>query len=148
VTNTETVTTGPSGESGPETVQMPDVNGDDYVDAVDELVDAGVFPDFIPVESSRERGTVLKQSPDAGEKVEKGATVRLDIALGEGAREEIDVPDFTGKDVGDALKECAQAGFACRTIAGGPDQKDVVGQEPPAGGTEPELSIINLLTGS
>ena len=156
VTNTETVTSGPSGpsgpsgesgESGPETVEMPDVAGDDYVDAVDELVDAGVLPDFLPIESSRERGTVLKQSPAAGEQVEKGATVRLDVALGEGEREDQEIPDFQGKDVGDALKECAEAGFACRTIAGGPTQRDVVGQDPAPGGTAPALTIVNLLTG-
>jgi eukaryotic-like serine/threonine-protein kinase len=147
VTETETVS-GPSGESGPETVEMPDVTGDDYVDAVDELVDAGVFPDFIPIESSEERGTVVKQSPESGEDVEQGASVRLDVALGDGEREDVDVPDLTGMDVGDALNDCAKAGLACRTIAGGPDQKDVVGQEPPAGGTAPALSIVNLLTGS
>ena len=147
VTQTETVASGPSGESGPETVEMPDVGGEEYADAVEELVDAGVFPDFIPIESSRERGTVVDQSPDPGEQVEKGATVRLDVALGEGEREQVEVPDFEGMDVGDALKECAKAGLACRTSGGGPGQKDVVGQEPPAGGTQPELSIITLLTG-
>jgi eukaryotic-like serine/threonine-protein kinase len=150
VTQTETVTTGPSGESGesgPETVKMPDVQGKTHTNAVNQLVGLGVFPDSIPMQSSEEKGTVVAQQPAAGEKVPVGSSVRVDISLGTGEREDLEVPDFKGMDVGDALKACAKARFACRTIAGGPEQKDVVGQEPAAGSTQPELTIINILTG-
>ena len=157
VTETQTVTTGPSGESGAsgesgesgaETGKMPDVSGKDHVAAVNQLVNAGLFPDSIPMESGEDRGTVVSQQPDAGKQAPVGSSVRIDISLGSGDREQLEVPDFKGMKVGDALKACAKARFACRTIAGGPVQKDVVGQDPPAGDTKPELSIINVLTGS
>jgi eukaryotic-like serine/threonine-protein kinase len=151
VTQTETETAGPSGESGesgPETVNMPDVTGKTHVNAVNQLVDLGVFPDSIPMASSEDRGTVVAQQPSEGEKVALGSSVRVDISLGSGDREDLEVPDFMGMDAGDALKACAKARFACRTIAAGPKQKDVVGQEPAAGSMQPELTIINVLTGS
>jgi beta-lactam-binding protein with PASTA domain len=48
-----------------------------------------------------EPGTVIGQDPPAGEEAEKGSTVTLQIAIGNG---EVTVPDITGKTAGDAQK--------------------------------------------
>jgi serine/threonine-protein kinase len=140
-TQTQTVTT------EPETVAMPDVVGAEYPDAVEQLVDARLFPNSFPVESTEERGNVVDQRPDAGAKVPPGSPVRIDVSLGPGEREDREVPDLTGENVADALGACADAGFTCQTTAGAQQHRHVVGQQPAAGGTAPELTQITLVTG-
>ena len=138
-TVTETVAT-----TGPELTEMPDLVGTEYPDAVEELVDAGLFPESFPVESGEERGNVVDQRPPAGTGVAAGSGVRLDVSLGSGEREEREVPDLTGQSLADALRACADAGFTCRVTG---DGREVADQQPAAGGTAPELSQIALSTG-
>jgi beta-lactam-binding protein with PASTA domain len=139
-TETQTVTT------GPETSSMPDVTGTEYRDAVEQLVEAGLFPDSFPVESAEERETVVAQRPEPGTDVEIGSAVRLDVSLGPKAREVLEVPDLTGQALADALRACAEAGFTCRTVTGTREPRDVVSQRPEAGSAAPGLSQIALST--
>jgi len=138
VTQTRTVT------SGPETTELPDVVGEEYPDAVEQLVDAGFLPDSFAVDSTEERGNVVGEQPKGGTQVPAASPVRLDVSLGSGERDERQVPDLTGQPLGDALVACAQAGFTCRT-AGGPG-REVTGQRPVSGGAT-ELAQIELSTG-
>ena len=67
--------------SGPEQVSVPDVVGDDEQDARSALEDAGLRADVTEEESEDEDpGTVLRQDPGSGAKVEKGSTVDLVVA--------------------------------------------------------------------
>jgi len=145
VTETRTVTSEPE-TTEPETTQLPDVVGQEYPDAVEQLVQARFLPDSFPVASSEERGTVVDQHPQGGTQVAGGSPVRLDVSLGSGEREERQVPDLTGQPLGDALVACAEAGFTCRAVprvgAG-----RVVTAERPVAGTSLELSQIELSTG-
>jgi hypothetical protein len=126
-----------------ETIEMPDVVGTQYRDAVEQLLDTGLFPDSWPVESRKESGSVVDQRPDAGAPLAPGSTVRIDVSLGSGEPEEHQVPDLTGLSLDDALRACAEAGFTCRTVpAGGAGR--VVTAERPVGG---ELTQIELSTG-
>ena len=146
-TVTQTTTTATTATTAPETTEtteMPDLVGTEYPDAVEELVDAGLFPDSFPVDSAEERGNVVDQRPSAGTEVVPGSDVRLDVAIGSGEREEREVPDLTGQSLGEALQACAEAGFTCRVTG---DGRDVADQQPAAGGSAPELSQIALATG-
>lgn len=140
VTQTQTVT------AEPETTEMPDFVGTAYPDAVDQALDAGLFPNSFPAESTEERGTVVDQGPAAGEQVVPGSTVRIDVSLGEEPRDEQQVPDLTGQELPDALRACADAGFTCRAVpAGGPGR--VVTAQRPVSGASTELSQLELSTG-
>jgi eukaryotic-like serine/threonine-protein kinase len=140
-TVTQTVT------PGPETKEMPDLVGTAYPDAVEDLVDVGLFPDSFPVESADERGNVVGQRPDPGAEVTDGSSVRLDVSLGSGEREDGEVPDLTGQSLADALRACAEAGFTCRIVTGAEEGREVAEQRPAAGDTAPELSQIALSAG-
>jgi beta-lactam-binding protein with PASTA domain len=130
----------------PETAPMPDVVGARYLDAVEQALGAGLFPNSFPVESSRRRGTVVDQEPRAGALVALGGTVRVDVSVGEGPEVERQVPDLTGLALPDALRACAEAGFTCRAVpAGGPGR--VVTAERPVPGGSTELAQIELATG-
>ena len=54
-------------------------------------------------------GTVIAQTPKAGEEAEKGAEVAIQIAVGDG---KLTVPAVTGKTVGDAEKILRDAGLS------------------------------------
>jgi eukaryotic-like serine/threonine-protein kinase len=140
VTETRTVT------AAPETIEMPDLVGAEYRDAVEQVLDTGLFPDSFPVESTEERGTVVDQRPQAGAELAPGSSVRLDVSLGSGEREERTVPDLTGQSLDEALRVCADAGFTCRAVPGGGAGREVTGQRPVTGGSD-ELSQIELSTG-
>ena len=140
VTETRTVT------AEPETMEVPDFVGTPYPDAVDQALDAGLFPNSFPVESTEERGMVVDQDPGAGAQVVPGSGVRIDVSLGEGPREEQQVPDLTGQELTDALRACADAGFTCRAVPAGGPGRVVTAQRPVSGGST-ELSQIELSTG-
>lgn len=150
-TQTETVTTVETEtetETVPqEAVAMPEVRGAEHHDAVEQLVDAGLLPDTYPVESAEERGNVVEQEPGPGTRVIVGSSVRLDVSLGTGERPDLDVPDLVGLPPGQALEECARAGFTCRLAVGGEPEQPVTSQRPAAGTAAPELSQIRLSQG-
>jgi serine/threonine-protein kinase len=143
-TETETVTTQ---TTPPETVTMPDVRGEEHDDAAEDLVDLDLLPETYPIESQEERGNVVEQEPGPGTEVQRGSVVRLDVSLGSGEREELEVLDLVGLGPAQALEECARAGFTCRLVAGGEPERPVTSQRPAAGTAAPELSQIRLSQG-
>jgi len=149
LTQTETVATTETVE--PQTVQMPDAVGRDYLEAVAEVFAAGLIGGTYPVPSDEERGLVVAHNPEAGAEVELGSVVRLNVSLGQGERGERDVPDVTGSELADAHELCREAGFTCRTVyrnAPGEEQVGkVLDQEPAFGTVAAELSQMTLFTG-
>ena len=144
---TQTVTqTTSTATTAPETIETPDLVGTDYRDAVAQILDAGLFPESFPVESTEERGIVVDQRPQAGARLTPASAVRIDVSLGSGEREERTVPDLTGQSLEDALRACAEAGFTCRGVPAGGQGRQVTGQRPVTGSSA-ELSQIELSTG-
>ncbi|MEU6764530.1 Stk1 family PASTA domain-containing Ser/Thr kinase [Streptomyces sp. NPDC046853] len=92
-------------------VEVPDVTGDSREDATSELEEAGLEVKIKTerVHSEEDKGTVVDQSPQEGEKrLAEGDTVTLTLSKGP---EMIEVPDVEGMSVDDATQELEDAGF-------------------------------------
>jgi serine/threonine-protein kinase len=87
--------------TGAPKVEVPDVTDKDEDDAARILQDKGFKVKARRVESTEDPGTVLKQDPDGGEKVEKGTEITLTVAR---AHAKATVPDLTGSRPGEARK--------------------------------------------
>ena len=150
-TETETETVVETETAEPETAEVPDVVGEDHVDAGDTVAEAGFLPETYPVDSQEEAGTVVAQNPDAGTELQEGERVRLNVSLGEGERPQAEVPDVTGPDAQDGLETCRDAGFTCRVVErSAPSQEEVgevIDQRPAAGSTARQLTQITLFVG-
>jgi serine/threonine-protein kinase len=98
--------------SGPQRAEIPIVVNETVVDATSTLRDAGFKVRVNEKEDKNaEPGTVLQQSPSAGD-APKGATVTLTVAA---APKTVTVPDVTGETATDAAAELGAAGFKVRT---------------------------------
>jgi len=106
-------------------VEVPNVLGMPVADATTTLDGLG-----FKVETSsetnedQEAGRVFSQSPDHGQKVDKGSTVSLKVSAGAGA---VPVPDVTGSQVEDARRLLVGKGFTVREESI-PDEKAPVGE--------------------
>ena len=150
-TVTETVTQTQTQTVAPETVDVPDVVGEDHVAAGAEVDEAGLVANTYPVPSEEVRGTVIAQNPDAGSELPEGSPVRLNVALGPGSRGTFSVPDLTGAEEADARDRCRSARFTCRTVDRAASSDDDVGkvldQSPTAGTQAAQLSQITIFVG-
>jgi serine/threonine-protein kinase len=151
VTTTTTTTTTPTRPPPPATVSVQDVVGLDQVEAGAVLEGDGLVADSYPVASDQPAGTVVAQSPAAGEELEPGETIRLNVSLGPDAPEPLEVPDVTGPEASDAREIAREAGFTVRTLYRDAPSEDEIGevldQRPAAGTTAPALSQITLFVG-
>ena len=102
----------------PSGVPVPDLKGQSLADAKDTLTAAGFVldPDFNPdadvIESSPDlAGKIAAQSPDAGAKAAKGATVKVQIGS-----VSVDVPNVQGQALDAATKTLTQAGLLVGTV--------------------------------
>ena len=150
-TETETVVETETETAERETAEVPDVVGQDHVEAGDAVAEAGFLPETYPVDSQEEAGRVVAQNPDGGTELQEGERVRLNVSLGEGERPQAEVPDVTGPEVQDGLEACRDAGFTCRVVErDAPSQEEVgevIDQSPAAGSTARELAQITLYVG-
>ena len=85
--------------AGRDEPEIPDLEGEQYQDAVAELEALGleVELDFRPARGSREEGEVIRTDPDEGEEVDQGTTVLVVVAGGR-----VTVPDVEGATLEDA----------------------------------------------
>jgi eukaryotic-like serine/threonine-protein kinase len=123
--------------TGPPTVQVPSVVGQNRDAAISTLVNAGLSPKAFAVPSSKPVDTVTGQDPAAGKVVEKGSNVRINYSSGPA---EVDVPNVVGLPYDQASASLQQQGFGVKRTNVDSDQpKDtVVNQSPdraPAGST-------------
>jgi serine/threonine-protein kinase len=150
-TRTETATVTGTETVEPETVEMPDAVGRDYLEAAADVFAAGLIADTYPVDSEELRGLVVAQEPEAGSQVERGSVVRLDVSLGQGERGERDVPDVTGRELTFAHQVCREAGLTCRTVdreaPGEAQVGKVLDQGPAFGAVVDELTQMTLFAG-
>jgi eukaryotic-like serine/threonine-protein kinase len=85
--------------SGPDEPEIPDLEGENYRDAVAELEGMGldVELDFREARGGRDEGEVIRTDPDEGEEVDQGSTVVVVVAGGQ-----VTVPDVAGATLDDA----------------------------------------------
>jgi serine/threonine-protein kinase len=135
--------------SGPEQVSVPDVVGDQEDDARGALDAAGLRADVSEEESEdQEPGTVLRQDPASGAKVDKGSTVSLVVAK---APPDVDVPDVVDRSREEAEQALRDAGFEVRVrreTVDTLDQDGTVISQDPAGGEQLEQgSRVTIVVG-
>jgi serine/threonine-protein kinase len=135
--------------SGPEQVSVPNVVGNSEDEARNTLEGAGLRADVTQEESAdKDPGTVLRQTPSGGAKVDKGSAVKLVVAK---APPDVDVPDVVDQQQGDAENALRGAGFKVRTRSQDVDTLDqdgVVIDQDPAGGEKLEKgSRVTIVVG-
>jgi serine/threonine-protein kinase len=134
---------------GPEQVSVPGVVGDQEDDARSALEDAGLRADVSEEESTEEDpGTVLRQDPGSGERVDKGSRVKLVVAK---APPDVAVPDVIDQERADAEKALKDAGFQVRVREETVDTLDqdgiVISQNPTDGEERPKGSRVTIVVG-
>ncbi|MFF4544227.1 Stk1 family PASTA domain-containing Ser/Thr kinase [Streptomyces sp. NPDC001435] len=100
---------------GPETVNVPDVQGIPLAKARARLTADGLEPGMVTREFSDSvaRGSVISTDPTAGTKRHAGSAIALVVSKGS----PIDVPDVTGDDLADAQQELENAGLKVEIAA-------------------------------
>ena len=83
---------------GSEKVEVPDVEGDTESTAIAKLKDAGIKIEktIYDYNDDVEKGKVVSQSLTPGKKVDKGATIILEISNGPKPEEKVSVPNLSG----------------------------------------------------
>jgi beta-lactam-binding protein with PASTA domain len=117
-------------------IRVPDVVDLSVKDATSALEEAGFRVATQDVDSGRRAGTVVAQSPGAGERAPDGSTVSLDVS--NGRRPGTTVPNVVGDDAVAARSVLRDAGFAVAVElqkVGQDDKVRVVLSQSPAGGS-------------
>jgi beta-lactam-binding protein with PASTA domain len=130
---------------------VPGVLNVGFVDSTRKVEDIGLVAATYPVASSRPRGMVIRQRPEAGTRLAKGRTVRLYVAVGRGGRGAASLGDFTGLPERQARELLTRAGFTVRTVDRAAASRKLVGvvmkQQPSAPKKLPVLSQVVLYVG-
>lgn len=129
--------------SGPATATVPDVVGVTVAEATQQLEGAGLVARPSTVPSSQPEGTVVAQSPKAGDKVDRDSPVRINVSGGPGS---VTVPDVRGSSVEDATAALKAAGLAVQTrqVESGDPEGTVVEQSPAAGAKVDRGSTVTV----
>jgi len=130
---------------GPPPVAIPDVEGDPFADAKQELEGAGFKVKRENQESDETPGTVLTQDPNGGGKAAKNSTVTLTVAQEQTAT----VPNVVGQQFDTAQKQLQDRGFevarkevdAADTAAGEVTAQDPVGNSKAKAGSQVTLTV-------
>ena len=134
------VATGPQAGGSTQTVPttgeatVPNVVGLRDTDASARLQAAGFRVSSTPVSSTRPPGTVLTQSPSAGNVATRGSTVRITVSAGRQVRT---VPDVVGETEVAASRILRTAGFTVRVVdrpIADPTKDGLVDEQDPRGG--------------
>ncbi|MFJ9003525.1 Stk1 family PASTA domain-containing Ser/Thr kinase [Streptomyces canus] len=94
---------------GPQTVKVPDVQGDALSTARTRLKAEGLQPGMVTREFSDDvpKGFVISTDPESGRTLRAGSAIALTVSKGA----PIDVPDVTGEDLADARADLTEAGL-------------------------------------
>ncbi|HXG76286.1 MAG TPA: PASTA domain-containing protein [Gaiellaceae bacterium] len=132
----------------PAAITVPDVVGLALSQAQSRLREAGLSSTVTREPADEPAGTVLRQAPAAGTRLERGGTVSLRVSSGPA---EATVPNVTGRDEASARAELEGAGFVVRLTeqpVTDPAQDGVVlSQDPPGGASAREGSTVTLVVG-
>ena len=94
--------------SGEDTVKVPNEVGKPAPQAVADLARLGLETEIKPVRSEAPEQTVVSHDPAAGDEVERGDTITLNVSSGPGTKV---VPDVRGEPKARAVKLLNAAGF-------------------------------------
>jgi len=134
--------------TGKEQVEVPDVTGQTFEEASSELENRGFkVSRNDQVTDDEDPGTVLKQSPPGGGRIDKGSTVTLAVAK---EPQEAEVADVTGETQGDAVKRLSKDGFEIDIQEQPVDSQEgdgVVLEQDPPGGRARRGSTVTLIVG-
>ncbi len=115
-------------------VKLPTVKGEQYSHAYAKLFALGLSPTEALVASTKATGTVLGETPPAGQRVKKGAVVTLTVAT----RNSVVVPDVVGDTTagaGDVLGATGLAAGSATTVCSNQYAKGIVISQSPKPGT-------------
>lgn len=152
----ETVTIDVSKGRGRTTV--PDVVGRSRADAESALADAGLVANAVTVPSSEAEGTVTAQDPAAGEQVDRGTKVRINVSSGSSSTtttttspgtttsQGASVPDLSGLEQTAAIRRLVAAGLRPRVVYAASDgpENTVTAQSPDAGASASRGSRVRI----
>jgi serine/threonine-protein kinase len=134
--------------SGREQVTVPDVAGGTEDEARSALGDRGLRVAVRREDSTTEDpGTVLRQDPAAGARVDAGSTVTITVAR---EPQDVAVPDVTGEPQADAIARLSDEGFRIRQRTRELDSEEgdgVVIEQEPAGGRARRGSTVTITVG-
>jgi beta-lactam-binding protein with PASTA domain/predicted Ser/Thr protein kinase len=134
--------------TGVEQVEVPDVTGQQFDSAAKNLQDRGFkVQRNEQVTDNEDPGTVLKQSPGANQKIDKGSTVTLAVAK---EPQSVEVTDVTGETQDDAVQRLTKDGFQVDIVQQPVDSQEgdgIVIQQDPAGGRVKRGSSVTLTIG-
>ncbi|KRG13518.1 serine/threonine protein kinase [Virgibacillus soli] len=124
-----------------QTIEVPDLRGEEYDDAVAMLVDNGLeIGDTIEMPSEEvDEGKVIKTDPRAGKSIKKGQIVKIYLSTG---KEKVTLSDYTGQSFEDVKELLEKLGFNVDDI-----QKEEVYNDASAGTIieqtpDPETEVI------
>jgi beta-lactam-binding protein with PASTA domain len=122
---------------------VPNVTGLQEQQAVQQLQNAGLQTAVRRVPSSRPKGTVLSQSPDAGVVAASGTTVTLTVSNGV---KPIVVPSVVGQTQGEAVNTLTGLGLKTdlNNVSSARPAGTVVAQKPASGKKVPKGSTVTL----
>jgi serine/threonine-protein kinase len=121
---------------GKETLPVPNVSGQEQVDAEAELEAAGFEVSVITGPSDAAEGTVFAQNPDAGFEAAKGSLVQISISEGPATAS---VPSVVGQTAELAQLALEDAGFVVdvqQIETSDPSQDSLVQSQNPSGGVQ------------
>jgi serine/threonine-protein kinase len=119
---------------GPPQVTVPEVRGKSREDAIATLAERGLKVNAVEVFSDKEEGLVIAQAPSAGDRVEEGSTVRINISRG---LQPVGVPSVVGETYESASSQLQAARFAvARRDVDSDEPAGIVVRQDPAGGTQ------------
>jgi eukaryotic-like serine/threonine-protein kinase len=121
-------------------LEVPDVEGWDYADAVAELEARGFDTELEQGDSDGDRrvGEVIGTDPEAGDEADAGDTVTVIVAV-----DEVDVPEVTGMSLEQARGALEDAGLSVGRV-NGPDDGTVVATWPLENTEVPEGTSVDL----
>ncbi|WP_253857599.1 Stk1 family PASTA domain-containing Ser/Thr kinase [Prauserella alba] len=92
----------------PEKITVENMQGKKFPEAKSRLEELGFTVSRTTTDSEQPQGTVISQTPNAGE-FERGHTIQLTVS--NGANQQMDMPDLTGKTYQQAVQALKDAGW-------------------------------------
>ncbi len=135
---------------GSKQVEVPKITPGESAELVRNRLTGAGFVVIEAEESSDEckKGTVVRLSPESGEKVQYGAEITMYISSGKSAAEPIDIPNVVNMEVNSAIDLLVSSGFDRSKIkteyVSNSTAKDTVISMSPNGGTsqQPDVNIV------
>ena len=128
----------------PDMVEVPNEVGKPAPQAVADLARVGLETEIKPVQSEAPEETVVSHDPAAGDEVERGSTITLNVSSGPGTKI---VPDVRGKSRREALKLLTEAKFEVteqEESSSSVPEGDATRTDPEGGTEQPAGSRVQL----